>query len=120
MSRLVCGDDLSAQEIRLYAQDDDGSAPTEALVDGAGADCRTIEYDSIDFLDLAPVLALAAAQDQAQAVIAQAHAAAEEILQRARREGAALARAEGREDLLSSLAALAEAGQALLGFAVLT
>ena len=113
MSRLVGGGGLKPEEVRAYAECGlDGDLRTDASAISIG--CRQVEYDSIDIVEFAPFVVLSAAQEQAAALIAQAEAAAADIRDQARRQGAAEGREEMKRELAPSLIAFANAGQSLI------
>lgn len=117
MSRLVARDDLQAAEVRLYRQTDlDGDMVAPAPAGDAGTDYRGFELESLDALELAPWWILQSAQEQAAKIIAQATVQADQLRQQASCEGAAAAREQALQDLMPSLVAFANAGQALMVF----
>ena len=115
MSRLVAGAGLNADEVRLYTEfgvEDD--ARGKIASHDTGSACQAVEFDSIDFVEFAPLVVLSAAQEQAAALTAQAQSAAEAIREQARRQGAAEGREAMSRELASSLIAFANAGQSLI------
>ncbi|MEO6164982.1 MAG: FliH/SctL family protein [Candidatus Binatia bacterium] len=117
MSRLVARDDLRAAEVCLYRQTDlDGDASAPAPAGNADTDYRGFELESLDTLELAPWWILQSAQEQAAEIIAQATVQADQLRQHASRESAAAGRAQALQELMPSLLAFANAGQALIVF----
>lgn len=117
MSRLVAGVGLEPDEVCAYPECGlNGEIRLEALAVGIDRECRQVEFESIDFLELAPLYLLSAAQEKAAELIAQAEARADEIRAAARREGEAAGREQGKSDLLPALVAFADAGQSLIIF----
>ena len=117
MSRLVGGDELKPDEVRAYPERGLGGDSNAATSDDKriGA-CRQVELESIDIIEFAPLLVIAAAQEKARAMVAEAGAQANEIREQARRQGAAEGRETGKQELLPCLVALADAGQSLIVF----
>jgi flagellar assembly protein FliH len=114
--RLVARDGLKEEELRPFQHD----RITGQVVGGdyeleAGA-CRSVEFQSLDLLQLGPYLLLLAAQEQAQEIIAEAKLEAEQIRHQASAQGALEEREKTKQELVPSVAALANAGQMLIVF----
>jgi flagellar assembly protein FliH len=115
LSRLVAGAGLHPDAVSVYPEHTLPNDPGGALAQfGRDRDCRVIEFDSIDVIEFAPWVVLSAAQERAAALIAEAQSAAEEIRQRAQRDGAAAGREDAKQEAASAAIAFANAGQALI------
>lgn len=115
MSRLVAGAGLNADEVRVYSEfgaEEDGRGKLANI--GTGSACTAVEFESIDFVEFAPLIVLSAAQELAAALTAQAESAAEAIREQARRQGATEGREAMLRDFAPSLIAFANAGQSLI------
>jgi flagellar biosynthesis/type III secretory pathway protein FliH len=108
-------DRLTEVDVCPYVAGDDGAASSGAAA-AQSTECRAVELESLDLLNLAPFLLLLAAQEKAQEILADAQAQVEQIHADAAVQGLALGREEARQDLLPALAAFASAGQTLLAF----
>ena len=116
MFRLVARDRLTEAEVRLYADGEtegDGDVQPHAVASG---ECRVVELECLDVLNLAPYYLLLSAQEKAQEMLNQAQADVAQIRAVAAAEGAALGRADAKQQLLPSLTAFANAGQILIVF----
>jgi flagellar biosynthesis/type III secretory pathway protein FliH len=113
----VSRDCLREDEVHPYPQ---GGVDEELVVEGepcaTDSDCREVSFDSLDMLELGAFFLLLAAEEKAREIIADAETEAERIRQEAAREGAALGQNEVRQQVLPSLVAFANAGQALIVF----
>lgn len=116
MSRLLARDGLKDGEIRLYLNEDVHESGSEAVCDRSAEVVRQVEFESLDWIELGPYLLLLAAQDRAEALLAEAAREAEQRRQEARRQGAEQGRADSKEDILPALVAFADAGQSLIVF----
>jgi len=115
LSRLVAGAGLSADEVCVYSEfGAEGQGRGKLANFDAGSACQAVELESIDFVEIAPLIMLSAAQEQAAALTAQAQSAAEAIREQARRQGAAEGREAMTRDFAPSLIAFANAGQSLI------
>jgi flagellar biosynthesis/type III secretory pathway protein FliH len=112
---LVAGDDLPAGAVRRYGSDADAERHDQVVEHALSQPVRAVELDSIDIFEFAPLLVLLAAQEEAQAVIRQAHDDAVALREQARRDAFADARAESQRELGPVLDACAEAERALRG-----
>lgn len=120
MYKVVIRDVLGESEVQPYREVDLStllSPPTKhnGAIDATDAtDAERTEPLST----LAPLLLLAAAQERAEEILAQARRQAEVLQQEAHEQGMARGREEGREEakgeLLPSLFAFAQAGQSLI------
>ena len=115
MFRLMARDRLTEVEVCPYVAGDDGAASSRAAATQS-AECRAVELESLDLLNLAPFFLLLAAQEKAQEILAHAEAQVEQIQADAAVQGLALGREEAKQDLLPALAAFASASQTLLAF----
>ncbi len=115
MSRLVAGAGLHPDEVSAYPEHALPGDARAALAEfGGSRECRVIDFDSVDIIEIAPWVVLSAAQERAAALIGAAQSAAEEIRQQAQREGAEAGREDARQDAAPALIAFANAGQALI------
>ena len=115
--RLVARDALKQDDVQPFQHSDllagwgaDGEGETES-----GA-CRTVEFESLDFTTLGPYLLLLAAREKAEEILAEAKLQADRILNQATEQGAVQGREDAKQDILPSVTAFANAGQALIVF----
>jgi len=112
--RVVARQGLKEDEVRPFKHDVlEGHIVEKANETSA---CRNVEFQSLDLVQLGPHLLLLAAQEKAQEIIADAQLAAEQIRSQAGAQGAVEAREKIKQELVPSLAALANAGQMLIVF----
>ena len=114
MFRLVARNLLTDAEVRPYVND--ANDPDCNQTAASSAECRVVELENLDLLNLAPYCLLLAAQEKAREILAEAHEQAGQIRAEAAAQGAALGSEEAKQDLLPSLTAFANAGQALIIF----
>jgi flagellar biosynthesis/type III secretory pathway protein FliH len=115
--RLLGRDCLKEDEVRPYPQSDLNDDPVLERENAARhSDCRELEFDSLDVTEFGPYLLLLAAEQRAQEILDHAAAEAERLRGEAAREAAARGRDEAKQELLPSLVAFANAGQALIVF----
>ena len=112
--RLMARNRLKEGEIQPYDQPDIGGRPITA--DANSSPLREVHYESLDLIDLGQYLLLLAAQDKAQATIAQAQSEAEGLFEQARETGNQQGRREAKQEILPSLVAFGHAGQTLVVF----
>lgn len=114
--RLVDRERLGDGDVRPYPQDDlggrSGTRASHRLADGPA----DVELASFDLLEIGPYLLLLAAGEKAQAITAQAGAEADGVREQAKREGSEQGREEAKQEILPSLVAFRDAGQALIVF----
>jgi flagellar assembly protein FliH len=112
--RLVARDRLKEDEVRPFQHDllAGGSLEGESAAE-AGA-CRSVEFQSLDLLQLGPYLLLVAAQEKAREIVAEAKLQAERILDQAAAQGTVEGREKAKQELLPSVTAFANAGQMLI------
>jgi flagellar assembly protein FliH len=114
---LVVRDRVPADEIRAFLQDDVEDPPTAAkAVREPGREARQFEYESLDVVELAPLLILQAAQEKAHDILVEATAEANKIRKQTLQESASEGREDAKRDILPALIALADAGQSLIVF----
>jgi flagellar assembly protein FliH len=111
--RLVARDRLNEAEVRPYLTADGNPNSNGAT---ASTECRVVQLESLDLLNLGPYCLLLAAQEKALETLAQAQKEAEQIRAEAAAQGAILGREEAKRELLPSLTAFANAGQSLILF----
>jgi len=116
LSKLLGRDCFNDGEIRLYAHADIGDEAAEIFAGRSGEDITPVEFESLDLDQLAPYLLLLAAQDRAEALLAEAASAAERSCLEARRQGVEQGLADAKENVLPALVAFADAGQSLIVF----
>ena len=117
LSRLVSRDFVKPDEVCLYPQRDLEGDPFEAKPDPPGeVEYWGFEFDSLDGIELAPVMLLIAAQERARQIIADAEREAAELREKALRENAEQGREEAKKELMPALVAFADAGQSLIVF----
>lgn len=112
--RLMARDRLKEGEVRAYVQQPVGGRPS--MTDADPGPLREVRYESLDLIDLGHYLLLLAAQEKAQAVIAQAESEARRLYEQARKTGNQQGREEAKEEILPSLVAFGHAGQMLIVF----
>src|SRR3954463_8891264 len=112
--RLVARDRLVEAEVRPYVTADRNPSSNAATT--SSPECRLVQVESLDLLNLAPYCLVLAAQEKAQEILAQAEKEAEQIRAEAAMQGAAIGREEAKQDLTPSLTAFANAGQTLIVF----
>ena len=116
LSRRVARDRLEPADVRVY-QLDERQAESLSHRELENSPCAAgVELESLDWVECAPYLLLLTAQEKAQAIIDEARGEAEALRARAVMEGAAEGREEAKQKSLPSLAAFANAGQALIVF----
>lgn len=116
LSRLVSRDFVKPDEVCRYPQRDLEGDPFEAKPDPPGeVEYGGFEFDSLDGIELAPVV-LIAAQERARQIIADAEREAAELREKALRENAEQGREEAKKELMPALIAFADAGQSLIVF----
>ena len=115
--RVVARDALKEDEVQPFRQKDLGmdraTGREKAAEDGA---CRPVEFESLDLIKIGPYLLWLAAQEKAQEILAEAKLRAERIHDQASEQAAVQGREEAKQDLLPSVTAFANAGQALIVF----
>lgn len=116
MSRLVARSGVKKEDIRVYPPRDVDIGLTAELASARSEVCQDFEFDSLDLLELAPWLVLAAAQEQAKEILRKATSEAETLREQVLRESAAVGREEAIKDLMPSLVAFGDAGQSLIIF----
>jgi flagellar biosynthesis/type III secretory pathway protein FliH len=117
LSRLVSRDFVKPDEVCLYPQRDLEGDPFEAKPDPPGeVEYGSFEFDSLDGIELAPVMLLSAAQERARQIIADAERQAAELREKTLRENAEQGREEAKKELMPALVAFADAGQSLIVF----
>lgn len=117
MSRLVERDGVKPEEVCAYRQRDLDNNPVPESPSPAGAaEYREFELESLDIIELAPLLLLMAAQEKALELINNAAAEAAQHRDQALRENAQQGREEAKKELLPALVAFADAGQSLIVF----
>ena len=114
--RLVDRERLGDGDVRPYRQNDVGSRPG-AYANRERADgSADVELASFDLLEIGPYLLLLAAGEKGQAITDQAEAEADGVREQAKREGSEQGREEAKREMLPSLIAFRDAGQALIVF----
>lgn len=117
MSRLVSRDFVKPDEVSLCPPPALEGEPFEAKVQAPGEfDYTSYEFDSLDVIELAPLLLLSAAEEKARQIIEDAERQAAELRERALNENAERGREEAKKELLPALVAFADAGQSLIVF----
>jgi flagellar assembly protein FliH len=116
LSRLLVRDGLKEGDIRLYNHDNLNGSSTARPADRSNDNAWQVAFESVDFVEFAPYLLLLAAQEKAQALLADAGSAAEQSRQEAWRHGCEQGHAAAKEDILPALVAFADAGQSLIIF----
>jgi flagellar assembly protein FliH len=112
--RLVARQGLKEDEVRPFQHDLIEDQFEEAGNEGEAGTCRSVEFQSLDLLQLGPHLLLLAAQEKAQEIVAEAGVQAEQIRDLAAAQGALEEREKTKQELVPSLTALANAGQMLI------
>jgi len=114
--RLVDREQTKGWDIRPYPPSDI-SAPLAAPADrGTAAIDGEEELAAVDLSALLPYLLLIAAGEKAQALVAEAEATAQSVRQAAQKEGGERGREEAKQEIMPSLIAFRDAGQALIVF----
>ncbi len=116
MYRLVARDGLKEDEIRPFQHDLVAGRVAETENGTEPGACRSVEFHSLDLLELGPFLLLVAAQEKAQEIVAEAKLQAERIRDQASAHGTVEGREKAKQDLLPSVTAFANAGQMLIVF----
>ena len=114
MYRVVARQGLKEDEVRPFQHEVLEGHLLERVTEASA--CRSVEFQSLDLLQLGPHLLLLAAQEKAQEIIEDAQRGAEQIRSQAAAQGAVEAREKIKQELIPSLAALANAGQMLVVF----
>ena len=112
--RLMARDRLKEGEVRPYDQPDVGGRPN--MADPDPRPLREVRYESLDLIDLGHYLLLLAAQEKAQAIIAQAEDEAQKLCAQAKETGNQQGREDAKREILPSLVAFGHAGQMLIVF----
>jgi flagellar assembly protein FliH len=107
-------DRLKEGEVRPYHQPDVGGRPNRT--DPGPRPLQEAHYESLDLIDLGHYLLLLAAQEKAQAMMAQAESEAQRLYEQARETGSQQGREEAKQEILPSLVAFGHAGQMLIVF----
>ena len=114
MYRLVARDGLKEDEVRLFQHDHLAGRVAEEENSAEAGACRSVEFQSLDLLELGPYLLLIAAQEKAREIVAEAKLQAERILDQAAARGTVEGREKAKQELLPSVTAFANAGQMLI------
>jgi len=117
LSRLVGRNGVKPEEVCAYRQRDlDDNPVAEPPSPAAAAEYQKLEFESLDIIELAPLLLLMAAHEKALELINNAEAEAVHHRDQALRENAQQGREEAKKELLPALVAFADAGQSLIVF----
>lgn len=117
MSRLVGRDGVKPEEVCAYRELDlDDNPLAESPSHAAATEYREFEFESLDIIELAPLLLLMAAHEKALELINEAQAEAVRLRDQALRENAQQGREDAKKELLPALVAFADAGQSLIVF----
>jgi flagellar biosynthesis/type III secretory pathway protein FliH len=113
----VSRDFIHPDEVSLYSQRDLEGDPVEAKPGAPGEVAYwNFEFDSLDIVEIAPLLLLIAAQEKARQIIADAERHATELREQTLHENAQQGREDAKKELLPALVAFADAGQSLIVF----
>lgn len=114
--RAVIRGGLNEGEVRPYQAANLGYPRGRSEENSEAVSGETEAIDPLELRELGPLFFLLAAQEKAEEILAQARTQAEELRKEGFEQGMAQGREEGKKDLLPSLVALADAGQALIVF----
>jgi len=113
---LVDREQAKGWDIRPYPQSDIGAPPAAPADSGPAEIADEEELASVDLSAILPYLLLVAAGEKAQTLVAEAEATAQSVRETAQREGRERGREEAKQEIMPSLIAFRDAGQALIVF----
>jgi len=110
-------DGVNPEEVCAYRQRDlDGNPVAESPRQPASTEYREFEFESLDIVELAPLLLVMAAQEKTRELINDAQTEAAQLRDEALRENVQQGREDAKKELLPALVAFADAGQSLIVF----
>ena len=121
MYRLLASSDLKADDVRRYIEGgfDDGEntiggGDAAATGTAPNAGVTAVKFESLDLIELGPLILLTSAEERTQTLLAEATAEAQRLREHNVADACAEAREAAKRELLPSLVAFADAGQALI------